>query len=197
MPHEWNSFVWAADEWVVNCSLPSGNLILVSVQLFSVGHALELYLKACYTKLTGDIDSAIRFGHNVSEIWFECKARDNNFLPRHELRRSILDCEFLNMTDAERLPREDLLHFIENQEFYVTCKYLADLKYIGAPLKKIKGAYALGSVSHNPKWAVLFHDLRSYLGYPREDRTDIIRHNIDTGDLPPVSVQFLKRVLYG
>jgi hypothetical protein len=195
MPYSWDSFLWTADEWIINYSLPPGTL--GAVNLFSVGHALELYLKACYTKFTGNIDAAIRFGHNVSEIWFACKKLEKDFLHTHELRRSILEQDLLRTADVEQLPREDLLHFLANQELYIICKYLPDLKYLGAPLKKLTGAFGMATASRNPAWAILFHDLRSYLGHPREGRIDIIRYYIEEGELPYGSVYFLKQVLGG
>jgi hypothetical protein len=54
--------------------------------------------------------------------------------------------------------------FLENQEIYVVAKYLADLKYFGAPMKQVKGAYAVGVVTLHPRWAELFRAFRKHLG---------------------------------
>jgi hypothetical protein len=55
--YDWRAFLWPADEWLFLFATPPGGLI--SVKLFSIGHALELYLKAVYAKLTGDVKAAI------------------------------------------------------------------------------------------------------------------------------------------
>ena len=61
-------------------------------KLFSVGHALELYLKAVNTKM---------FGHNVTQIWHDCKLNDAAFLPRFELRETVLSHDLFNPKDYE------------------------------------------------------------------------------------------------
>jgi hypothetical protein len=56
--HDWLSLVYHGDEWFVSYAcIPSG---LPSVVTFSVGHAVELYLKGTHTKVFGDIQKAIR-----------------------------------------------------------------------------------------------------------------------------------------
>lgn len=195
MALEWHSFLWAADQWLINYSLsPSG---LSAVTLFSVGHALELYLKACNAKMTGNIDRAVKFGHKVDDIWLDCQAQDSNFLPHRELRPSILALDLLDGNDLGQLAGEDLLHLAKNQEFYIVCKYLADLKYDGAPLKQHTGPYSFVFITRNPYWASLFQDIRSYLELPQPDRLDLIHHYVDEGELPEASIQFLRQVLSG
>ncbi len=127
MPHDWDSFLIAADEWIVNYSLPV--MRLTSVKLFSVGHALELYLKASNTKINGDIDRAIKFGHDLPRIWADCKQHDPEFLPEYQLRDTVLARDLLDHADYSKLAKEDVMHFLQNQELYVVVKYLADLKY--------------------------------------------------------------------
>jgi hypothetical protein len=85
---QWDSFLFAADEWVINYSLPV--MSLTSVKLFSIGHVFELYLKAANTKTTNDIDRAAGFGHDIPKIWMDCKSKDSNFFPNYELRESVL-----------------------------------------------------------------------------------------------------------
>lgn len=193
MPREWDSFLLAADEWIINYSLPP--MMLHSVKLFSIGHALELYMKAAYTKLSGDIDEAVGFRHDIPRIWAACRAKDPGFLPQYELRESVLARDLLSVEDYSQLARDDLLEFLQNQELYVVAKYLGDLKYLGAPLKKIKGAYALGYTFPNPRWIGLFRALREYLGHPSEHKTDLIRHHIENGFLSEISVEYLRNLL--
>ncbi len=195
MAHDWHCFLWTADEWIVSYSLPPQSLM--SVKLFSIGHALELYLKACYTKQTGDINKAISFGHDVPGIWAACKAEDSNFLPDHELREPILQRNILDGKDLESLPRPDLMHSVKNREFYLVSKHLADLKYLGAPLKTHKGPYAFGLSPCNPLWATLFHDLRCYLKYPEPHEFDLLRDVQTKEQLPALTVLFLNQILCG
>jgi hypothetical protein len=193
MAYEWDAFIWAADEWIINYSLPP--MTLNAVKLFSVGHALELYLKAANTKITGDIDRAISFGHDIPTIWGDCRLQDPGFLPTYELRESVLARNLVDFNDYRHLDKDDLMHFLHYQELYVIAKYLADLKYLGAPLKKVKGAFGVAYFFPNPLWIELFRDLRAYIGYPREGHLDLIRHHIEEADIPPSSANYLSGLL--
>jgi hypothetical protein len=193
MAYEWDAFLWAADEWIINYSLPP--MTLNAVKLFSIGHALELYLKAANTKITGDIERAIAFGHDIPRIWHDCKLQDPHFLPAHELRESVLERNLVDFNDYRRLNKDDLMHFLHDQELYVIAKYLADLKYLGAPLKRVKGAFGVAYFFPNPRWIDLFKQLRTYLGYPREGHLDIIRQHIEERDIPPSSISYLNGLL--
>ncbi len=195
MASEWRAFHRTADEWLINYSILPVGSSLTAVQLFSVGHALELYLKAVNSKLTGNIDDAVKFGHKVVAIWNDCKNRDPKFLPAYELRASVLARNLLDSNDYMTLPQSDVFHFLEYQELYIVSKHLADLKYLGAPLKSVKGAYALTYVFPNPMWAFLFREIRSYLGIPEEGQWDLIQYQIEVGFLPPASLEFLNEVL--
>ena len=185
----------AADEWIINYSLPSRPFFSIGVKLFSVGHAFELYLKAANTKITGDIDRAIKFGHNLPKIWRDCEAQDRNFLPGWELRASILARNLFDSKDYDKLDKDDLQQFLKHQEIYVVAKHLMDLKYLGAPLKSIKGAYAMALFFPNPTWAKLLRDFRRYLGHPQKGKLDIIQYHIEQGELPANSLEFLREVV--
>ncbi|OGN94413.1 MAG: hypothetical protein A2Z75_03075 [Chloroflexi bacterium RBG_13_50_10] len=191
--YEWDSFVWAADEWFIEYSLPPP---LPNVKLFAIGHTIELYLKAANTKITEDIDEAIRMGHNIKRIWDDCKRRDQNFMPSFEIRDSVFQSDLFQLHSSEdsrnKLNKDDLLHFYQNQELYIIAKHLPDLKYLGAPLKSIKGAYALAVIHPNPYWITFLKELRGYLGHPEKGKLDAISHHIDEGDLPVQSIQYLK-----
>jgi len=168
---------------------------MVAVKLFSIGHAFELYLKAANAKLSGDVDAAVKFGHDIPKLWADCKSRDRSFLPQFELRPSVLARDLLDVKSYERLAPGDFKHFLENQEIYVVAKYLADLKYFGAPMKQVKSAYAIGFVTLHPRWAELFRALRKYLGHPTGSKTDILRHYAESSGLPPSSAAFLQTIL--
>lgn len=186
--HEWHSFLEAADEWFITYSLPP---LLTCVKLFAIGHTVELYLKGANTKFTKDIDRAIKFGHNIKSIWNDCK-KDSKFMPSFEIRDSVFNRDFLSVTEVESLGEADRLHYFRNQEFYIMAKLLPDLKYLGAPLKSVKGAYALGFIYPNPYWIDFLRELRDYIGHPQNNRLDIIAHHLQEGDLPQQSIQYLK-----
>ena len=190
MAFKWNSFLWAADEWIIAYSLPPSSLH--SVKLFSIGHALELYLKAANARMTGDIDRAIKFGHKINRIWDDCKNRDSDFLPDYELRDSILAEDLFTGHVLECLSDDDREHFSKHRELYSVAKMLPDLKYLYAPLKTVDGFHFLACIVPNPYWIELFKSLRDYLGHPQQGVFDTIMYHIKQGFLPNTSSSYLK-----
>lgn len=195
--YEWHSFLTVADEWLINYSLPTDGF-LPSVKLFSIGHALELYLKATISKTTGNVNRAIGYGHDLKKMWDDRKKENENFMPDYEIKESILECENLFTSGGnlyKELSKDDFEHFLKNQELYVVTKLLSDLKYLGTYMKskdlREKG-YALGAIVPNPYWIKLFRELRNYLNYPQSNRLDIIKYLIDEGGLPKQSRDYLK-----
>jgi hypothetical protein len=191
--HKWDSFLSAADEWFITYSLPPA---LPCVKLFAIGHVVELYLKAANTKLTNDIERAIDFGHNIKAIWDQCKRQSINFMPNFEIKGSVFEKNFLSADVVKRLDKAELMHFLKNQEFYVIAKYLKDLKYLGAPLKSVKNAYAVGFVHPNPYWIEFLREIRDYIGHPQKDRQDIIANHLQAGDLPNQSINYLESLYH-
>jgi hypothetical protein len=168
---------------------------LTSVKLFSIGHALELYLKASYTKMTGNIKAAIDFRHNVGSLWKACKSLDASFIPGFELRDSVLAGNLLSQNETSKLPKEDYFHFLEHQELYVIAKHLADLKYLGAPLMSVTGAYTLVYMFPNPDWIAIFAAIRRFLQYPDANTHDTIRHVVESEEIPAAAAQYLSGLL--
>ena len=188
---QWHSFLWTADEWLVNYfCVPSG---LGSVTLFSIGHALELYLKAAYSKKIGNVDAAVRKGHNLKSIWDSCKTHDSDFMPEYEIRDSVFAANLFS-TPGPKLSLDDQRHFLLHQEFYLVMKLLPDLKYLGASMKLLQGPYGIGYLHPNEYWVRFFKRLRRYINHPSEDRLDIIRHLIEDGDLPAVGRTYLEKL---
>jgi len=166
------SFLRTADEFIIAYSTSNYS---VAASLFSIGHAVELYLKAANTRMTGDIDRAVNFGHRIKDLWEDCKKSDSLFMPNYELRNNVYNAPFLQQELDKILGKDDAIHFLKNQEFYIVAKHLADLKYLGAPLKSITGGYSIVFCSHNPYWIGFFRELRSYLNYPSSKEVDPIR----------------------
>lgn len=90
---------------------------------------------------------------------------------------------------------DDFLHFLKHQELYVVVKHLADLKYFGATLKTVEGAYALRYVFTNPLWEDLFVELRQYLDHPENGKLDVLRHHLQDSNLPVSATEFLKKIV--
>jgi hypothetical protein len=125
--YEWDSFLWSADEWLVSYSVPP--LSLPSVKMFSVGHALEIYLKAANTKMTQDIGRAIGFGHDIKSLWDDCKRTDAAFMTSYEIDDAIFSAYLFNQPKLQKdLTREQWLRFLHNQELYVVAHFLPELK---------------------------------------------------------------------
>jgi len=190
--YDWHSFLWAADEWFITYSLPPP---LMHVKFFAIGHTVELYLKAANTKITGDIERTIGFGHKVKAIWDNCKAKDSAFMPQYKIRDDIYNRD-LQLSPFKGLNAKDTIHLGNNYELYIIAKYLPDLKYLGAPpkIKTMKGDAGLYLIYYNGYWINFLKDMRRYLGHPEEGRRDTISFHIDRSTMPPEAVRFLKRL---
>jgi hypothetical protein len=187
--YSWHSFLWLADQWLVAYSMLTGELS--SPLLFSVGHALELYLKASYTNITGRTLEATKFGHRISDLWKECKRLDPRFLTSYELRDNILHQDLFQVNPRDTLSSQDFKHYLSNQELYIVAKLLPDLKYMGTQLKALDGAYSLGFMSCNPYWMRLYREIRRFLNYPPPEMMDLIKLYIDDHQIRQESQEFL------
>ena len=108
----------------------------------------------------------------------------------YEIRDTIFDCNQLFTGDAQHhLGNDDLKHFLHHQELYIVAKLLPDLKYLGAPLKIIKGGYSLSHAHPNPYWIDFIKEIRRYLDC---SRLDIIKYHIEKDLLPPQAAHFLR-----
>jgi len=190
--YDWHSFAYAGDEWLVGYAcLPA---VTPFVAIFTVGHALELYLKAAHTKLFGDVEKVIKKGHNIKSLWDECKKRDGAFLPNHEIRGSILKVDFLDQHVFKTLTKDDQEHYIRYQNLYLIAKHLSDIKYFSLPWNSRKkgGEKAVCWTSHDSYWITLFKDIRVYLGYPPKGKADFVEQQLRTGMLPSYAVHYLR-----
>ena len=186
--YEWHSFLSAADEWFIAYALPP---VLMDVKFFAIGHTVEMYLKAANTKITGDIKRAMKFGHQIKAIWDDCKAKDSAFMPQYEIRDDIYNMDLVP-SPYKGLNKEDTIHLGNNYELYIIAKYLPDLKYLGAPPRKMKTGAGLYLLYPNSYWIYFLKDMRRYLGHPEEGRMDKISFHIEHSTLPPETVRFLK-----
>jgi hypothetical protein len=190
--HTWPSFLWTADEFII--AYASAPLLAGAAPLFMIGHAAELYLKAANTKITGDIDRAVGFGHRMKDLWNDCKSKDPLFMPNYELREAVYKEPFLEEDITGLFSQNDAVHYLKNQDFYIVAKHLMDIKYFGAPLKTIKRPYAYSTVFQNPYWIDFFKELRSYLGHPLPGTNDGILNAIEHGEVSLRAQAYLKEL---
>jgi hypothetical protein len=184
-----DKFLFTADEWLVSYSIPP---TLPTVKLFSIGHSIELYLKAANTMITGNKDHAISFRHEIKIIWDDCKSKDTNFMPSYEIRDSVFNSDFIHK-QAQDLSRDDMEHFLRNEEFYIIAKHLPGLKYYGVPPKPMEGMVFFVEFP-NPYWIGFLKELRKYLNHPKPNEFDFITITINQKILPNESVVFLNQL---
>lgn len=187
----WIRFLDAADQWLISYSLPPA---LMAVKLFEIGHVVELYLKAANTKMTGDIKRSIKFGHKIKQIWDDCKSRDKAFMPNYEIRQHVYDSDFMHNPWNNLFNQDDFMHFVHNQELYITAKHLPDLKYLGLPPKTMAEPNSMGMVHPSDYWIDFLKELRTYLEYPADNMRDWIRMKIEMKELPYNSALYLNQL---
>lgn len=189
---DWERFLHAADEWLVVYSI----ILLpfsMSTRLFTVGHAVELYLKGTLSKLTGDIEAAIRYGHDIKKMWNKCKQLSNSFMPSFDIKGTVFKLDYVGGMPLDApISQQDRKHYFQNVELYTVAKILPDLKYAGVSYKQHKGGMVLFSEPLNPYWIKFFRELRTFLVYPQKDSADTIRFHIANGGLPAESIAYLE-----
>jgi len=192
MTDHWNAWLYSANEWLINYSLPPHDLL--SVKLFSIGHCLELYLKAYITKQTGSYEKATKHGHKIISLWQECISHNSEFLANYELRENILACDVLNQRDCKsNLSEEDFLYYPRYNELFIIAKHLPDIKYLGLPWKTANlRSRNIMCFYLNPMWIDIIKSIRSHLEIPYDRQQDIISLHInDYRDLPQESRDYL------
>jgi len=192
--YKWNCFLDAADEFLIAYAKISLGAT-VPIQLFIIGHAVELYLKAANAKITGDVNKSVKFGHNLYGLWKACKT-DSTFMPNFEIRESLFKIPFYEEDIYKKCSEEESTHFIENNNLYTIMKHQMDLKYGGAPFKTIKGGYMMLCLCHNPYWIKFFKEIRKFLKYPSENNADHIKFQIQNGYLTNEAKNYLEQLYH-
>jgi hypothetical protein len=169
--HTWHSLAYHGDEWIVAyASIPA---VAMSASLFSIGHAVELYLKAAHAARFGDVLKAIGYGHRVRDLWSDCRTADESFMPTFGLREHLFDTDLLDSNARSALPQDDQMHYLRHQGLYLVFKHLQDLKYFGLPWKTRRTSPStIGYVHPDPYWIEFFRELRSCIGYPASGHSD-------------------------
>jgi hypothetical protein len=188
--HGWTSFLFTADDFIISYAQVSG-VVAPTTELFLVGHAVELYLKAASTKLSGDINRTVNFGHGLYGLWKDCKHQDANFMAGYDIIQSTFDRMYFTPKALLRMSKSERMNYIINQNFYIILKYLPDLKYAGAPLRILKGPYSMGTVSHDPYWIKFFAEIRTFLGFPSPTINHSIKLAVGSGTLTKTAEDYL------
>lgn len=185
MLEQWCSWVDLADQWFVAYASLHTTISPIP-SYFCIGHAVELYLKAIIVKNEGE-EKAINFDHNIIKLWDYCKL-DTDFMPKINLRKSILNQDVLAFTPSPNtLSKDDIDHFFNNRELYIIANHQKDLKYFSLPMKSHKksGAFLIGEYP-NLYWIEFLKNIRVYLGYPPSRQRDYIKTflNLTWNELP-------------
>ena len=191
--HEWSPLVNAADEWLVSFSLPF--MRLHGVRVFALGRALELYLKAAHARMAGSLESGAGFGPDLPAIWFGCRDLDPSFLSAYDLRREVLSHDLLTPSDVAQLGKDDLVHFLQNQELYLLLRYHAEHVASGVLRTDPGASFPTGGFIPGPAWSALFGALRGVLGHPTAGEADVLAENLAQSKLPAFSVTFLRGIV--
>ena len=182
----------AADDWLAAYAVMP--ILLFGPALFTVGHALELYLKAAVAKQTG---AAPRV-HDIGRLWNDVKAKDSGFLPNHAINPVHL-AEFQQGKRVKELVHEgrsnhEILSFQEHIELFAVITALVDLKYLQLPSSRLR-THGLMVMRPNPYWSALFRDLRRWLVWPEQGSNDFLQLHITESEMPNQGREFLKAVI--
>lgn len=184
----WHICAAAGDEWLITYAMPPN---LRAVKLFAVGHAVELYLKAVNLKM----DGKTRLGHEINDLWSDCKNRDPAFMPSYEIRQSVLHAPLFAGKDLSGLlSAPDFEHYYRNSWLYLTAKLLPDLKYGGLEMQRHTGPFGIAYLYPEFHWIEFFRGLRRYLHYPAPNYHDPIAMHLRNGDLPVSASDYLQRL---
>jgi hypothetical protein len=189
----WQDFAMLGDEFLVGYSrLDSG---IVPVSLFTIGHAVELYLKATVLKIDPSFNVR-RLGHRVGDTIQTIRTLDAALLANYQLRPAVYT-KFMNgnLIPMAAAADPDYEHYIANQELYWISRHLADLKYLGTIHNTLPNTFAIMVRPCNPYWLTFFNELRDFLGWPIAGAFD---DNVATAIAQPVTniaqTQFLERL---
>lgn len=195
----WDSFLWAADEWIV--CYAACPIQLESVNFHAIALAVELYLKAAYSRLTS-VDAAVRKSHCIWELWEGCKVEDSSFMPQYDYKEYIcrLGMMHADTTGEDAIARMgDTQHYLRHRPFYAIAQsnLAPDLKYLGGPQKSHVSTVPRLLIKPEDYWIAFFSALRVYLDHPQANRRDVIAFAISEAQppLPGMAIGYLRRLL--
>ncbi len=162
---KWKNFVMLWDEFLIAYSrLDSSTL---SVTLFTIWHAVELYLKAVLLKINPKYPIHSGGWHNIFKFIEDIKKFEPTLLSKYDLQNNICE-KYMNwwLMPLSEKGQLNYQNYITNQELYWISKYLVDIKYLWASHKKLPDTFSIFIRSCNPYWIEFFLELRSFLNWP-------------------------------
>ena len=179
---DWLRFMETADAFFVSYATTP---LIIEVTPFLIGHAVELYLKAVYTKQTCNIDDAIEFRHDIKKLFSACQKNDSNFMKTFNFKTGA--------TDTKHFMRDrGFFGIIKHQELFAIADKLSDLKYLGATKKRIS---TLSFTFPNSDWIDFVKEIRLYLKYPPKGARDILKESMGRMKENDDSKRFIAQVL--
>lgn len=180
-----------ADEWFVAYAITPTPM--ASVVLFSLAHAVELYLKACFGKTCGTIEETVRMGHDLPKMWQQLKTADPTFMPGFEIRKNVYEATGTAEDDEIRtsLSPDDWTHFLEHRELYLVMKYVVDLKYLGGPMRIEHCVYLSYSV-RGSYWIRFLNEIRSFLMRGESEYFDHMSWLVHDGKFSEEAKEYLR-----
>lgn len=160
-------FAELADQFLIAYALQT--YVVVPAQLFLVGHAAELYLKAVLLSMEPEVPAS-KHGHRVGRMLERLQALPSPLLADFVLRPSVFEKYMVEsgLQPISAMQEPDYQHYIQHQELYWISKYLADIKYLGTEHKELPRTYGMFIRSANPYWVPFFRELRAQLRWPRQ-----------------------------
>jgi hypothetical protein len=186
----WTDYADAGDQWLAAyAAIPFEATWPV---LFSVGHALELYLKAIKAKVEGiEPDHA----HNVEQLWTD--AVKVGALPPHLHFRPS---HFKAFRDGKRV--RDILknggitaevwEFQERIELFPVLAAIRDLKYLPLQSDQLTTTVGLVVIRPNLYWAGVFRAMRLWLHWPDRPANDLLRRLVASGEIREHGAAFVR-----
>jgi hypothetical protein len=187
----WQNFTMLGDQFIVAYSRLDAQT--VPVTLFTVGHAVELYLKATILKIDPDFD-ILSLGHRIDKMILKVNELEPTLLNSYKLKEDVY-VKFMNGVPVtiEQSADPSYEHYVINQELYWVSKYLLDLKYLGTIHKSMPQTFSIFIRACNPYWLNFFIELRKFLGWPTENQYfDFIKKSFENQLIHKEQEEFLK-----
>jgi hypothetical protein len=153
-------FAALADDFLIAYAEQSG--AATPAMLFTVGHAVELYLKAALVAQNANTDPK-KSRHRVDDMLKTVQGWTPPLLAGYVLRASVPPKFMAGPVPVAMTADPDYGHYVAHQELYWVANFLADLKYLGASHVKLPLTYAVSAMSRNPVWLLVLIRFRGHL----------------------------------
>lgn len=166
--------------------------------LFSVGHAVELYLKAVVRRISPEIDVST-YRHDVRRLLSDVQEKAAPLLSTYRLKQSAADAWLLNPIQPIGLGVDaDFDHYSTHSELYWISRYLMDTKYLFASQKGdlAKSPFAFVVMGRNEYWQPFFKELRQFFIAGASARTpDRLELVVANQAVPLEAREYLRRII--